>query len=136
MTNVNTKTTTQKRVTRKPLHQRGPQAITSGSKDPNFEYRFVNDTGSRIQTFKEAGYELVQDDELVVGDARVSDGSELGSTRRVISPDGTVSYLMRIKKEWYDEDQKAKEDRLREQEAAMKKEASHGMYGSLKLNRD
>ena len=39
--------TTEKRVTRKPLHQRGPHTI-SGEKDPNFQYRFVNDSGSRI----------------------------------------------------------------------------------------
>ena len=33
-----------KRVERKSLFQRGPQAI-NGERDPNFEYRFVNDTG-------------------------------------------------------------------------------------------
>ena len=124
------------RVVRKPLHQNGPQAITTGKKDPEYNYRFVNDVGARLQTYKEAGYELVQDDELVVGDARVKDADDLGSTKRVVSPDGTVSYLMRIKREWYDEDQRAKEERLKEQEAAMKKEASQGMYGSLKVNRD
>ena len=44
-----------KRVTRKSLFQRGPQAI-SGEKDPNYVYRFVNDTGSRIHNFQAAGY--------------------------------------------------------------------------------
>ncbi len=123
------------RVARKPLNQRGPQAI-SGDKDPNYVYRFVNDTGSRIHNFKQAGYELVEDNELAVGDARVSDASDFGSAKRVVSNDGTTSYLMRIKKEWYDEDQAVKAATLREQEAAMKQDASQGMYGSLKLNRD
>ena len=133
MTEKNTKST---RVVRKPLHQRGPMQISSGSKQTDFEYRFVNDAGSRIQTFKEAGWELVQDDEIAVGDARVKDADNLGSTKRVLSPDGTASYLMKIKKEWYDEDQRNKEELLKEQEAAMKKDASQGMYGALKMSRD
>jgi hypothetical protein len=130
---TNEKTVRSTRVTRKPLAQMGPQAIT-GEKDPNFVYRFVNDTGSRIENFKRAGYELVTTDELTVGDARVYDSTDLGSSKRVVSNDGTTSYLMRIKKEWYDEDQKAKADLLDEQEKAMTKEASSGMYGSLKIN--
>ena len=120
------------RVTRKPLFQRGPQAI-SGDKDENYHYRFVNDTGSRIHNFKQAGYEFVADTEIAVGDSRVIDASEFGSTKRVISNDGTTSYLMRIKKEFYNEDQAAKAEFISEQEAAMTKEATQGYYGSIKM---
>lgn len=120
------------RVTRKPLFQRGPQAI-SGDKDENYHYRFVNDTGSRIHNFKQAGYDFVADTEIAVGDSRVIDASEFGSTKRVISNDGTTSYLMRIKKEFYNEDQAAKAEFISEQEAAMKKEATQGYYGSIKM---
>lgn len=123
------------RVVRKPLHQRGPMVI-SGDKDPDFVYRFVNDNGSRIHNFQQAGYEIVEDNGLTVGDTRVSDASSLGSAKRVISNDGTNSILMRIKKEYYEEDQAAKADLLAEQEAAMKQEASQGMYGSIKLSKD
>ena len=124
-----------KRVVRKPLFQRGPQSI-SGEKDPNYVYRFVNDTGSRIDQMKQAGYEIVEDDNLIVGDSRVSDPSSQGSAKRVISKDGTVSYLMRQKKEYYEEDQAAKQAHNDEIEAAMKKQASEGMYGSIKMSRD
>ena len=124
-----------KRVVRKPLFQRGPQSI-SGDKDPNFVYRFVNDTGSRIDQMKQAGYEIVEDEGLIVGDSRVSDPSSQGSAKRVISKDGTVSYLMRQKKEYYEEDQAAKQAHNDEIEAAMKKQASEGMYGSIKMSRD
>lgn len=127
--------TKEKRVTRKPLFQRGPQAI-SGEKDPNYVYRFVNDTGSRIDQLKQAGYEIVEDDNLIVGDARVTDATQPGSAKKVISKDGTVSYLMRQKKEWYDEDQAAKQRHNDEIEEAMKKSASEGMYGSIKTSRD
>jgi hypothetical protein len=121
------------RVARKPLTQRGPQAI-AGEKNPEFEYRFVNDTGSRIQNFKAAGYEFVTGDDLIVGDNRVSDATDLGSAKRVISNDGTTSYLMRIKKDWYEEDQASKAAAIKEQEAAMKQEASTGMYGKLNIS--
>lgn len=121
------------RVARKPLTQRGPQAI-SGQKDADFVYRFVNDTGSRLHNFQAAGYELVTGDDLAVGDNRVSDASDLGSAKRVISNDGTTSYLMRIKREWYDEDQATKAAALKEQEAAMKQEAVNGMYGKLNIS--
>ena len=121
------------RVAHKPLTQRGPQAI-AGTKDSDFEYRFVNDTGSRIHNFQTAGYELVTGDDISVGDNRVSDASDLGSAKRVISNDGTTSYLMRVKKEWYAEDQATKAAALAEQESAMKQEATAGMYGKLKIS--
>lgn len=127
--------TTDKRVTRKPLHQRGPLTI-SGDKDPNFQYRFVNDVGSRIHQMKEAGYELVTDDEMVVGESRVSDPTAQGSAKRVINKDGTVSFLMKQKKDWYEEDQKAKQAQVDELENSMKNEANQqGMYGSIKTSR-
>lgn len=126
---------TEKRVTRKSLFQRGPQSI-AGEKDPDFMYRFVNDTGSRIVNFQSAGYEFVEDTDLVVGDARVFDPTDIGSGKKVTSNDGTVSYLMRIKKEWYEEDQAAKAALVDETEKAMKQEATQGTYGKLKVSRD
>ena len=125
----------EKRVTRKPLFQRGPQSI-SGDKDSNFVYRFVNDTGARIDQMKQAGYEIVIDDDLTVGDSRVSDATQQGSGKRVISKDGTVSYLMKQRKEFYEEDQKSKQEYVDATEQTMKQQASEGMYGSLKLTKD
>lgn len=130
MTNV--KTTT-KRKERKPLHQQGPQSV-AGMLEPGFQYRFVNDTGSRIENFKAAGYEFVEDPDLYVGDSRVFDPSQTGSAKVVTSNDGSKAYLMRIKDEWYKEDQKAKQDRIDELEKAMTKPASQGAdYGEIKF---
>jgi hypothetical protein len=123
----------EKRKTRKPLFQRGPQAI-SGDKDKDYHYRFVNDIGSRVYNFQEAGYEFVSDSELAVGDSRVIDPNDISSRKRVVSNDGTVSYLMRIKKEFYDEDQTTKMEHVDESETSMKRDASQGMYGSIKLS--
>lgn len=124
---------TNKRVVRIPLHQRGPLSIL-GEKDPDFHYRFVNDTGSRVYNYQQAGYELVSDSNITVGDSRVSDVSDLGSTRRVISNNGTASVLMRIPKPFFDEDQKRKNDLLDEQEQAMKQKAiSDTDYGKIEI---
>lgn len=41
---------------------------------------------------------------------------------------------MRIKKDWYEEDQASKAAAIKEQEAAMKQEASAGMYGKLNIS--
>lgn len=123
-----------KRPERKSLFQRGPQAI-AGDKDPNYVYRFVNDTGSRVANFQSAGYEIVRDENLVVGDNRVFDPSASETGKKVISNDGTVSYLMRIKKEWHDADQAAKQAYIDETEGAIKQTASQGAdYGSVKLS--
>ena len=42
---------------------------------------------------------------------------------------------MKQKKEWYDEDQAAKQAHVDELEQSMKNEASQGMYGSIKMDR-
>lgn len=129
---MNARTQRPQRAVRKPLFQRGPQSIR-GDKDPDFQYRFVNDTGSRIDNYKEAGWELVSDESIQVGDSRAKDSSDLGSAKRVISDNGQVQYLMRIKKEWYEEDQAAKRQMLEEQERALKPDASQGLFGKIEI---
>jgi hypothetical protein len=67
----------------------------------------------------------------------VFDPSDIGSAKKVTSNDGTTSYLMRIKKEWHDEDQKAKQEHINETERAMKQQATQGSdYGEFKVSRD
>jgi hypothetical protein len=128
-----TKTTRPQRATRKPLHQRGPLSI-NGDTDPNFHYRFVNDRGSRISNHTEAGWEMVTDEALLVGDSRAKDASDLGTAKSVTSDDGTVSYLMRIKNEYYEEDRAAKQALVDDQERALKPDASQGTYGTIKVS--
>ena len=126
---------TEKRVRRTPIN--GVRNIlTVKGKEPGFEYRIVNDTGDRVAMFEERGYEIVPSDSITVGDRRVAKASALGSPTEVSVGNGTKGFLMRIKKEWYDEDQAAKEAQIKEQEKAMKADASQGMYGSLKITKD
>lgn len=116
---ANEKITT--RPKRTPLGARN--RLTFGAQDPNFVYRIVNDQDERLQQAQEAGYQFVESD-TPLGDKRVAEGGKVDS--RVSKPvgNGVRGFLMRIPKEYYDEDQKAKMDLVDETEKAMKPEKS------------
>ena len=122
------------RVTRTPVGQRN--ILTVKGKDPNYEYRIVNDIEDRIAQFQDAGYELVPDEAVDVGDKRVSQGTSVGSNKVFSVGQGTKAFVMRIKKEWYDEDQQAKQRRVDAQESSIKEKALDGTYGKLDISRD
>ena len=122
------------RVTRTPVSQRN--ILTVKGKDPNYEYRIVNDVEDRITQFQEAGYELVENETVEVGDKRVSQGTSVGSKKVFSVGQGTKAYVMRIKKEWYDEDQRAKQVQVDMQESSIKEKALDGTYGKLDITRD
>lgn len=102
----------QKRV---PMHQRQPLSVTG--RDPNYEYRVVNDTPGRVQRLKLAGW--VPDDKTDVGDNIAGRASSMGSTTSVPVGKGTNGIVMKIPKELYDEDQAAKQRKVDESEEAM-----------------
>lgn len=121
------------RPTRVPVA--GPRDILSvREQDPNYVYRWVNDTVGRIQRFLDAGYEIVNQD-VEVGQNTVDRGSKLGSSVTRAVGFGVTSVLMRIPKEYYDEDQAAKAAEIDALEASMKQEAQEGRYGDLKISR-
>lgn len=121
------------RPTRTPVGQRN--ILTVKGKDPNYHYRIVNDLDDRIAQFLEAGYELVEDT-VEVGDKRVNAASALGSKKNISVGQGTKAHVMRIKKEWYDEDEATKLRQVAEIERATKAKALDGTYGELKISRD
>jgi len=122
------------RVTRVPVSSRN--ILTVKGKDPNYEYRVVNDTDDRIAQFLEGGYELVEDESTDVGDKRLSQGTSVGSKKIFSVGQGTKGYLMRIRKEWYEEDQAKKQGFVNQQEASIKEKALDGNYGKLDITRD
>jgi hypothetical protein len=124
-----------------------PQRTTLGSKnrlvvanpDPNYEYRFVNDVRDRVEVFKQNGWEVAPADDIRVGDKRVENPSSVGSASRV--PVGLVgehaghAVVMRIPKEWYKEDQDAKQVEVNKTEQTMKDQALEGNYGKINISR-
>lgn len=113
--------------------------LTVQGKDPNYAYRFVNDVdqGMRIQMFKDGGWEVVdRNTEIKVGDKVVDGGSVVGSVVTRYVGHGVTAVLMRIPKEWYDEDQAKKQAELDETEDSMRDQASSpGSYGSVSIQR-
>jgi len=122
------------RVTRTPVSQRN--ILTVKGKDPNYVYRVVNDIDDRIAQFIDGGYELVDNEATTVGDSRVSQGTSLGTKKVFSVGQGIKGHLMRIRKEFYEEDQAAKQSYVAKQEASIKEQALDGNYGKLEIKRD
>ena len=112
----------------------GRNRLTVQGKDPNYVYRIVNDVDDRVARFIEGGYEPVQDEAVKVGDNRASADSPVGSVKRISVGGGTKGVLMRIRRDWYEEDQEAKRAVVDDQEATIKKKALDGTYGTLTIN--
>jgi hypothetical protein len=104
-------------------------------KDPDFVYRVVNDQGDRVAQFLDAGYELVNASEVRVGDKRINNATPEGSKAQVAVGKGDKAFVMRIKKEWYDEDQAAKQKQVDELERSIKQTASGaGLTGNISIS--
>lgn len=121
------------RVKRTPIGTRN--VLTVAGKDPNYVYRIINDSGDRVQEFMEAGYELVKEGSVKVGDKRVNKTSAEGSVAQVSVGQNQKAFVVRIKKEWYDEDQAVKQLRVDELENSTKAKALDGTYGKLEITR-
>lgn len=125
------------RVQRTPVN--GRNVLTVAGKDPDKVYRFVNDIGDRVEAFKEAGYEPVPASAVRIGDKRVGAASAEGSVAQASVGGGTKAVLMAIPKEWYEEDQQAKQAHVTELEQTMKQQAlaqNELRTGKISLTRD
>ena len=75
--------------------------------------RWINDDGGRIQHAMKGGYEPIYQDHIKVGDGEDLN-TDMGSWVSQIvgkkeNGEPLRAYAMKIRKEWYDEDQKAKQ---------------------------
>lgn len=117
------------RVKRTPIV--GRNRLSLKERDPNYQYRIVNDVDDRIDQFLEQGWEVVQD--AKVGDKRVENPTGVGSVKTISVGQGTKAVTLRIKKEYYDENQRAKQADVDASEETMRQDARRAAdYGSLK----
>ena len=126
---MNTKVT---RAQRTPLANRSVLGVKG--KEPGYVYRIVNDVGNRISSFQEQGYEVVTDNSITIGYRRVGKASKDGSPVQVSVGGGVQGFLMRQKQEYYDEDQRYKEQKIAELEQSMRKD-SGADYGKLLIGK-
>ena len=102
-------------------------------RDSNYHYRIVNDTEGRVDQFLENGWEVVQD--AKIGDKRVDSSNGVGSVSTVSVGQGVKGIVVRIKKEWYEQDQATKMQEVAATEETMRQDARRAAdYGSLKSN--
>lgn len=124
----------EKRTSRRTPINGVRNVLTVQGKDPAYEYRIVNDEGDRVAQFEAQGYEIVSDSTVKVGDRRVANPTKEGAAVQISVGGGMKAYVMRIKKEFYAEDQAAKQAQVNEQEAAMKRDAKNAAdYGKLEI---
>jgi hypothetical protein len=107
-------------------------SIRDVDKDPNKEYYWVNTSTSegmgRVDRFRDGGWEIVpRSSGIDFGDRSVDKGTLLGSAV-THTRGGQTLVLMAIPKEWWIEDQKAKQERVDALEAAMNEELRQGRF--------
>ena len=117
---------------RVPVGLRSPMAVHENL-DPSYKYRFVRDKGSRIEQFLEGGYEMVTGDPRI-GDPSINKASSMGAAFSVPAGDNEDRvFLMRIPKEFYEEDQAAKQAKVDEIEGQLKRRPRDaGLEGEIK----
>ena len=82
---------------RTPMHLGSQQSIPKEARDPNYSYRYCADYGKgKIERYLQAGWEYVLDD----------------AGNKITKPSGETLYLMRIPKEWHEEDKLAKKNKI------------------------
>jgi hypothetical protein len=94
---------------------------------PGYHLHIFNDAPGRIQQALNDGYEFVQPEEVGgVGDNVVSRNTDIGDKVRFLvgtdaSGEPLYAYLMKIKQEWYEEDQVELQKRNDMTDAAIKR---------------
>lgn len=84
-----------------PLREQNRNKLTVPNADPNYAYRIVNDTDDRVERYKRAGWELAPEQ---IGFGDTGNNQAVGAGSRISVGGGVTGVLMRIRKEWYDED--------------------------------
>lgn len=136
--------TKQAKQRRRPLGKRNRLFVDDSLKEPGFEYRVVTDDepSQRIRMFQEAGWELVKDTRISLVDDNVAIPQSTGANVSVPVGNSRTGYLMRIKEEYYNEDQLAKQNEIDKREAQMKRakvsskealESGNTVYGGLSI---
>lgn len=120
-----------KKPTRIPMGRRNVLKVHGLEEDENYHYRFFNDVGDRLLQCLDAGYEFVPKEGMQVGDKTVDSARGTESVVKKGVGNGVVAYLMRIPREFWEEDQAAKQRLVDQSEEGIRKPKVDGAYGSV-----
>ena len=83
--------------------------------DPNYHYQIENDENGKIERLKALGYEVVTHDEgVTMGDANAKEVGDAVCT--TVNKEGTKAYLLKAPIEYRHEDEKFRQDKIKEQD--------------------
>jgi hypothetical protein len=111
------------RPRRTPIGRRN--RLTVENRDPAYHYRIVNDVDGRVQDLLDQDYEIVLD--AKVGDKRVDEISSLGSAKQISVGKGIKAFVMKKRKDWFQDDQDLKQKEIDDLEASMNIAAKRGL---------
>lgn len=105
-----------------------------GIDSKKYELRWVNDVDDRIRVFERGGWEKVTED-VDIGDRTADSSNSKQSFVTKYMGANVTAYLMKIKKEWYEEDQASKSKALKEaeDERLHREKNEEGRYGSVSI---
>lgn len=104
-------------------------SVPETAKDKDFEYRWVNDDGRRVQALNESDdWDFVTSADIKADERNVKEGAERISrvVGRTEQGAGMRAYLMRKPKDYYQEDKAAEQAAIDETEAAMRQGVAPG----------
>lgn len=110
---------------------------TVGDLDPAYKYRWINSAvKGRIERFQAAWYEVVVDDKKV-GDERINQADPIASAI-TLNSGGDIMVLMRIRKEYAEEDARQYNEQVDKTEAGLRKKIGDnpngdGQYGNVEI---
>lgn len=107
------------------------------NKEEGYHYRIVNDLDDRVERLQEDGWEVVPNAKVgAIGDRKVDNPTSLGSQPNFSVGKGVRATVMRIREDWYQEDQAEKQREITELEETMRQEAKKKSdYGDLRVPR-
>ena len=117
--------------------------------DPNYVYRFIKDKsteivdkegkvtfrpGQRVMELEGVGWQFVKSNEVKIAETTAYETMNLGSIIRIPGGLDEYLYLMKIRREWYEEDQENKKKQILETERELGSfSEQQGGYGSVEF---
>lgn len=125
------------RKERVPVNGASRNLLTIQHRDPDFRYRWVLNDPDRVAKFEDGWWEIDTDPRnQKVGDRRVD--TPAGTSSSVVETKagmGRKYVLMKLPRELWEQDQKAKQDEVDRIEAEIVREAKKDRYGKLEVDR-
>lgn len=129
-----------KSITGKQTRKRiplGTRNVLTAPKRPGFVRRFINDVGDRVQTFKDAGWDVVTDGSAS-GDDKTGRASAMGSMTNPSVGGGNRGILVEIPEELFKADRAESQAKITQVERELRRNdlkpsAGKETFGQVKI---